>query len=376
MAPHQLEVFCYEVDSNCEDLTRYKRYGLHPILLGDLLPKLGSCVSEPSKKPRYHIAQKIGVGSFSTVWLARDIEQERYVALKACDGTEKPLESNEVRVLKTLQHKGQGKPGSSNIIQLYDTFTIEGPNGYHEILITEVVIPFHSISSSKGSSRAVRQLMEGFSSLHEEGIFHGVSRLTVFDVDPHYGNFGIAVPQLQQFDESEIVDFFSNPEIEPVVPIDPHFQRDSLPAYVVQGIDIESFLKDKKTMPPKETWVYKILDLGRAYLANEPIQKLPGCCPSYIRPPEIFMHLITNGKIGPAWSKEADIWAIGCLFAKIMDIFLLAYGGSLESRLYNALDVGGPPPEEWAGFWDLEEYRQKRMEEGRDNLPALDRKKA
>lgn len=71
------EIFFYPSDGvSSEDLRDYKPCGLHPIILGDILPKIGSCVSDDNKKPRYRIAQKLGTGAFSTVWLARDIQGE------------------------------------------------------------------------------------------------------------------------------------------------------------------------------------------------------------------------------------------------------------------------------------------------------------
>lgn len=59
-----------------EDLTMYGWLGLHPILLGDILPKPSTCTSDPGKQPRYNILLKLGSGGFATVWLARDLAEE------------------------------------------------------------------------------------------------------------------------------------------------------------------------------------------------------------------------------------------------------------------------------------------------------------
>lgn len=72
--PSQLDLFFYTGDeTGFEDLTSYKRCGLHPIVLGDVLPKPSTCVSDLAKKPRYRIMLKLGYGAFATVWLARDL---------------------------------------------------------------------------------------------------------------------------------------------------------------------------------------------------------------------------------------------------------------------------------------------------------------
>lgn len=48
----------------------YTEGGYHPIEIGNVL------------NDRYEIVDKLGYGGWSTVWLARDSRQKRYVALK------------------------------------------------------------------------------------------------------------------------------------------------------------------------------------------------------------------------------------------------------------------------------------------------------
>ncbi|KAM3481361.1 hypothetical protein MY5147_000752 [Beauveria neobassiana] len=54
-----------------EELTSYYYGGLHPVCLGD-----------ESKDGRYRVVHKIGRGGFSTVWLVRDTQVNRWAALK------------------------------------------------------------------------------------------------------------------------------------------------------------------------------------------------------------------------------------------------------------------------------------------------------
>lgn len=60
-------------EDSCENLAMYRTHGYHPIVLGDILPKAGTCKTDRSKAARYRIMQKLGFGAFSTVWLARDM---------------------------------------------------------------------------------------------------------------------------------------------------------------------------------------------------------------------------------------------------------------------------------------------------------------
>ena len=57
--------FEYDVDVPAEDIGQYCPGGYHPVHLGDSF-----------KDGRYCVINKLGCGSFSTVWLARDL---RYV---------------------------------------------------------------------------------------------------------------------------------------------------------------------------------------------------------------------------------------------------------------------------------------------------------
>lgn len=77
MSPTEQELFFYNGDSvTTENLAHYKPCGLHPIILGDVLPEHGTCADDESRQPRYRVAQKLGHGAFATVWLVRDLEKE------------------------------------------------------------------------------------------------------------------------------------------------------------------------------------------------------------------------------------------------------------------------------------------------------------
>ncbi|KAJ7630045.1 hypothetical protein DFH06DRAFT_1337960 [Mycena polygramma] len=109
--------------SNC-----YGPGGFFPVRLGDVLG------TDP---PRYRIAAKLGYGSYSTVWLARDyrdIVGERIVALKVVEAKETES-SNEAAILERLRAPPSVEPG---VLQLLDAFTVKSPNGVHQVLVTMV----------------------------------------------------------------------------------------------------------------------------------------------------------------------------------------------------------------------------------------------
>lgn len=86
-----------------------------------------------------------------------------------------PVQSNEVKVLRHIHQSGKGKPGYSYIIDLYDAFIVRGPNGFHECLVTEVVLPLGTmfLRQKLESRLLIEQLLKGFEFLHSEGVVHG-----------------------------------------------------------------------------------------------------------------------------------------------------------------------------------------------------------
>ena len=118
----------YRVSSstNAEDAELYKAGGLHPIHIGDTL-----------KDDRYEIVHKLGFGSFSTVWLARDTLQQCYVSLKISRADFRP-DSNELKILRHLAQCHRPHEGSQYVMKLKDDFIISGPNGNHICLVTQV----------------------------------------------------------------------------------------------------------------------------------------------------------------------------------------------------------------------------------------------
>lgn len=119
-----------EVYSNEEDEGRggYRKGGYHPVSIGEWYGKR-----------RYQVVKKLGWGHFSTVWLAKDVKDGGFVALKvvksAAHYTEAALDE-----VKLLQCVATNDPeGKSYVVRLLDDFTHAGPNGNHVVMVFEVL---------------------------------------------------------------------------------------------------------------------------------------------------------------------------------------------------------------------------------------------
>lgn len=115
----------YEPLEGIETLENYRPGGYHPIQIGDQFHS------------RYRVVHKLGHGSYSTAWLARDEQFNKYVALKVCTANSNPKEVDIVSTILTRPHYSPtNKPGKTMVPSILDRFTIHGPNGNHACYAT------------------------------------------------------------------------------------------------------------------------------------------------------------------------------------------------------------------------------------------------
>ena len=192
----------YGPEAGYEYISDYEPGGYCPIHLGDRLDN-----------GTYTICQKLGTGSSSTVWLARNTRHGqdpqkypyRYVALKILRADES-TNSRELSILNHLHSQGpmqdpkavtdnQTRDGSEEqnaasrghpgIIRLIHTFDIQSANGHHKVLVLPLTRPLRELSHKFGTDgrmwedmsghyfNIVRQLLEAMAFIHERGVVHG-----------------------------------------------------------------------------------------------------------------------------------------------------------------------------------------------------------
>ena len=183
-----LSDYCCDLLHSEENLERYRRGGYHPVCLGDIF-----------KDGRYKIYHKLGWGGFSTVWLANDREcvhqkiffmifltyerQNRWVSLKILIA-DHPRESQEIRNLQLLKERSQESLYRKYIVQLFDSFVHQGPNGQHQCLVFELLGPTvariigeYNEADETIEPRVIlrmsEQLLEAIEFIHDAGMGHG-----------------------------------------------------------------------------------------------------------------------------------------------------------------------------------------------------------
>ena len=151
-----------------EDPDLYRPGGLYPLQIGETL-----------KDSRYKILHKLGFGSWSTVWLARDQLEPSYVSVKIVDGAGYDPHAIELEVSHRLEKGDFTHPGRQFTTALLDEFVVESPNGKHQCYVTDVAGP--ALTHPKGATYdnlkdarvLVAQVYKAIQYIHSCGVIHG-----------------------------------------------------------------------------------------------------------------------------------------------------------------------------------------------------------
>lgn len=154
------------VQDSVENLEDYQAGGYHPIHLGDRLGNTG----------RYHVLHKLGHGGFSTVWLCRDSQEGKYVAVKVLTADVSADNIPDLRLIDL----DRSAPGAEYINIPKDLFSLKGPNGTHQCLVLTLLGPRVSPGIWKKMQnpgptlrKFCRQTAYALKFLHQNGLCHG-----------------------------------------------------------------------------------------------------------------------------------------------------------------------------------------------------------
>ncbi|KAJ7194650.1 kinase-like domain-containing protein [Mycena pura] len=309
-------LFMFSDPNGCEPRDAYSNGGLCPIKLGDVL-------GDP---PRYRIISRLGVGSYSTVWLACDRLMSRTVALKVVEAKQTG-QSKELDVLQRLTVPAPVPSRTPRAIQLLDAFETTSANGIHQVFVTELVVrildpwcisPFQP----RVTKDVLRQTVEALAFIHSRGIAHG---------DLYPANFGLAVHGFDQLSNTAICEMMGAAEIFPLLPHSPDsVDPNSFPPYVCGAMDLGAFLLKRfpETVAPPLS--VRILDFGSGALRFWQLfnqLSLPfdtayvvdgSPSPQYETPvhyfaPEVAFPLAAL-EVDAPWDQRSDIWSLAITF--------------------------------------------------------------
>lgn len=162
-----------ETTADEEDSEDYCKGGYHPVTVG-----------ESFKDGKYTVVRKLGWGHFSTVWLSRDNNTGKHVALKVVRSAAHYTETaiDEIKLLNKIVQAKPNHPGRAHVVSLLDSFEHKGPNGTHVCMVFEVLgenlLGLIKRWNHRGIPMALvkqitKQVLLGLDYLHREcGIIH------------------------------------------------------------------------------------------------------------------------------------------------------------------------------------------------------------
>ncbi|KAJ5374529.1 hypothetical protein N7517_006535 [Penicillium concentricum] len=330
----------YEPIEAVESSERYSAGGYHPVAIGDRF------------QDRYRVVHKLGHGGYSTIWLTKDEQSDRYVAVKVCTADSNSPEFEIISKLSSSQRSLSTNLGRSMITSASDRFNIKGPNGKHSC---HVMNPARtSLSEAKEGSynrrfqletaRALAaQLVIAVDYVHSQGIIHG---------DIHYGNVLLQLPfDLNSISEEQLYKEYGEPELEAIRRFDEKPLPIGIPTHAVVPIWLGKASDD---LTPSEAKIL-LSDFGEAFSPTQR-NKYESHTPLANRPPEFRFepHM--------PLSFSSDIWSLGCCTWNIIaqrplfENFL----ATEDDIICEQVDALGILPPDW---WDRWEERDNRFTE-------------
>ncbi|KAI1737187.1 kinase-like domain-containing protein [Xylaria scruposa] len=327
----------YEIIEDVEWLSDYQPGGYHPIQIDDRLHN------------RYRIVHKLGYGTFSTVWLALDEQNSKYVAVKV--GTA-DADRQEADILSQLRRGVVASREASMIPPALDRFDLEGPNGTHPCFVT---FPARcSLRNARGPSDSglfqldvarslAAQLTLAIALVHSQGYAHG---------DLHVDNLLLQLPSpLANLSVEQLYAKFGAPKQEPVVRVDGKSISSGVPSHVIPPMWLGA-ASDK--IPLGEARLL-LNDFGTAFRPADK-SRFESYTPLFIRPPEALFEPTTP------LSFASDIWSLGCTIFELLAHRSLIDGffATQDDITAQQVHLQGPLPSEW---WDRWAERPKWFDE-------------
>ncbi|KAL2802759.1 kinase-like protein [Aspergillus granulosus] len=332
----------YEPLEGVESLENYRPGGYHPVQIGDHF------------HDRYRVVHKLGYGSYSTAWLARDEQSNKYVAVKVCIADSNP---KEVDIISTLARPRSpaNNPAKSMVPSILDRFTIHGRNGNHACYVSAPAKASLSMVKDESSIRLFQldvaralaaQLVLAVDYVHAQGIVHG---------DLHLGNILFkAPPSFDQITLEQLYEKYGAPELDPVVHMDGNPLPPGVPSHGIASI-WQGEASEEITLAEARIL---LSDFGEAFSYSEEL-KYESRTPMVVSPPE------ARFEPKKPLSFSSDIWTLACAIWSIIAERPLFEGflATEDDITCEHVDALGVLPPEWWRKWEAR--RQFFTEDGK-----------
>ncbi|KAK3323810.1 kinase-like domain-containing protein [Cercophora scortea] len=278
---------------------------------------------------RYQVVGKLGYGVHSTVWLARDLNEHRHVALKVFVRSQSlgRMADHELNVYNHMAGVSSTSkhPGHDAVRSLLDSFKITGPDGEHNCLVHP---PLWDNLKTFLARNPIGRLPTPVLGIVLQRLFlaldfmHTECKLIHTDIKDDNIMFGIK--------DSSIFEDFEQAELE-----------HPCPRKEVENGRFIYTSRQLKTPTARGLGPPVLCDFGSAVFGDR--ENIADVQPDLYRAPEIILKF--------PWSYEIDIWNAGCLIWDLFEGRHMFTGRDPEHHTYRGrahlasmISILGPPP--------------------------------
>ncbi|AEO68037.1 uncharacterized protein THITE_2050733 [Thermothielavioides terrestris NRRL 8126] len=302
-----------------EQFDEFKAGQYFPVRIGDVYDS------------KYQVLGKLGFGTTSTVWLARNLQDHGHVALKVY--TRDAPHSREVETYRSVSRANPSHPGFRHVRKALGSFVLHYPRGDHTCLVLEPLWDsWKDLARRNPANRFTEPLLKA--GLREVFLaldyLHTECRFCATDIK--------ADNILQEIRDKGILHAFTQAELEQP---SPRKFVDGRPIYLSRRFNL-----------PKKFGEVVLSDFGAAVRGDQ--KRNHDAQPNVYHSPEVMLKV--------DWSYPVDIWNIGVMSAnprrpalhQIWDVFEgrhLFYGDdpngkgySTRAHLAEVIGMLGPPP--------------------------------
>ncbi|KAI1501505.1 CMGC protein kinase [Biscogniauxia marginata] len=285
-----------------------------------LFPSSGFEIVSTVYASKYHVLGKLGFGTTSTVWLARNLLEHKHVALKVYtrDGGDR----EEFEAYGNLSKANPSHPGYRHVRAALDTFVLKHRGGDHHCLVQKPMWDsWRDLLRCNPNNRFTEPLLKA-------GLKHVFLALDCLHTECKLVHTDIKADNiLQDIVDESILDAFTNEEME-----------SPSPRKIVNGTPIYA---SRRFQLPADFGGVVLSDFDSSVRGDR--KRNHDAQPNVYRSPEVMLKV--------EWSYPVDIWSVGAMIWDLFEGKHLFYGDDPDGKGYStrahlAEVVGtlGPPP--------------------------------
>ncbi|KAJ5920739.1 hypothetical protein N7454_009272 [Penicillium verhagenii] len=257
--------------------------------------------------------------------------------------------SRELHNIRHLERECPGNLSSMYIVQLFDAFLHEGPNGVHQCLVLELLGPSvnHVLRDYSDSPddplepeiilRISTQVIKAVRFIHSSGMCHG-------DVSDH--NMAFTCTAILDATPEKLLEIIGSPEIEELARNDGKSLEKGQPTQLVKTAEWVNWIDEEEED-------IRLIDFGEAFLQGDEPERLHQ--PGVLQVPETIL--------AKSFDDRLDLWRLGLvIYALAFTAYPFMYLGDDEYLVFQMIDLIGDLPVEWQTQWEELQAKSGRLE--------------